>query len=228
MAEPSRFDKDDILAQIGALAKLAASANDPSLTAKAVAFSDAGVQELFFSKLAQGHNFVGQRAFPGSEPSVIQVLFEFVASPEKIALFPPSFMAVVSLPERSVLRTADPALAPYIGGIVEAGALPFTVAVPSNAPNVITPGASVIDLRSREAVFFEALPGPHGAEPSGAPPGPIPAPVPPKPPSHSTTLYYSPYDTAVASTSNSGGVADDSTTDWQTDTKTDQMLDRSD
>lgn len=226
MAEPGHFDKDDLLAQIDALARLAAAANDPTLTAKAVAFSDDGVRGIFFKKLTQGHRFIGQRAFPGAEPALIQVLFEFSASPEKIALFPPSFMAVVSLPERAVIRTADPALAPYVGGIIETGALPFTIAVPSNAPNVITPGSSVIDLRSREAVFFEALPTPQGAEPSGSVPGPIP--VPPRPPSHSTTLFYSPYDTAVASTSNSGGVADDSTADWQTDTQTDQMLDRTD
>lgn len=227
------YDKGEILAQIEALSKLAAGSNDPALTAKALAFADPRVQEIFFSKLAAGHRFVSQRAFPDGGPGMISVFFEFFPAPDKIAIVGPSFLAAVSLTERKVVRVADPAIPSLSGGAHEAGALPFTIAVPSNAPQVVTTETDVIDLRNREAFFFEALPQPQGGapEPQAVIPGPGPVPVPnppPRNPSYSTTVYSSPYDTAIASSSTSGGVADDSTTDWRTDASNDLMMDRSD
>jgi hypothetical protein len=233
MRKLSKKKRAEIETQIEEVVRLGAATRDPTLAARAVALSNARVRRLFLKKLAQGHRFAAQRVWPADAPGVWQVFFELHAAREGVYLLSPSFLARVSVAKRRVLAVVDPCPVPATGlGPVTGGALPFTIAVPSNAPQVVTPESSIIDLRSREAVFFETLPGPVASEGAIPIPGPVPRPPmprpPPPPPSTSTTLYHSPYDTAIASASTSDGVADDSTTDWRTDAQTDATMDRSD
>src|ERR1700682_4089372 len=133
MATESQIDKE-FGQQLKQLRDFAAQSADPCITAQMIALSDAKVSALFLSKLKEGNSYNG--AFCGRVEIAEQrsVIFDFDCPSGRLCLVKPSFLVVVQIVEKQVLQIIDP----YIPS-ERSGLLPFTLSIPSNAPNVMTP-----------------------------------------------------------------------------------------
>lgn len=156
-------------AEVEKLRKVAEHSTDHCIVAKLIAISDENVRELLLSKLDQGDRFAGVSCVQGPGiPEQRGVLFRLDCPPGTICLVAPSFLAVINLLTKKVDHIIDP-YHPAEGGVTHipaplTGALPFTLAVPSGAQNVVTPSDELAKQRARETAFLEN----KGVQPSPA------------------------------------------------------------
>ncbi len=152
MAGPSGV-RESLKAEIDKIRHNAATSIDPCVVSQAIAISDSRVQELVISKSEEGNIFKGMHC-RGSG-----VIFNFDPPEGKISLISPSFMAVVNLHEGRVTQILDPFISDPTSAAVQplTGSLPFSLSIPSNAPNVLIPETALASASAREGTFMGSL-----------------------------------------------------------------------
>jgi hypothetical protein len=189
------------------LRNVAASSTDTCITAMVITLTDKKTRELFLSKLKEGLMYSGVNCLGGvSIPENVRIVYLFDPPPGVFYFIRPSFLVIVNMIEKRVVQIVDPYVPDsQIARGFQTSAMPFTLAVPSAAPNVVVTDEQMASHHSREREFFGAL-GELQALTGHCPQG---------------TSHRSPY----ASSSVSGGVKDDSQVDYTTDFVVDQVPD---
>jgi hypothetical protein len=197
---------------------------DSCLSAKSIALSDDAVRELLIRKLEEGNVFVGLRCTDGSTiPEQRGVLVGLACPSGTICLVDPSFLVMVVISERRVIRIVDPYDPETAGNVslplTPAGALPLSLAVPSGAHAVIVSQSSLLPLQARERAFLVDRGLTQGSSPQMSTTSPF------------STQYMTPTTTTdptvYATTTNSGNppLADDSQQDASLDSHQDTQMD---
>ena len=145
--------KRAIAEEVAKLREVAATSVDASLVAQAIAVSDERVQELLASRISEGQMFKGMRA--SSMQEGLQLISQFQAKGQSQVA--PGFSVIVNVSESRVLRLLDPSLSQTHHVEPREGAVPFTLAVPSNALNVFTSTSQVEAAKRREEAYFTDL-----------------------------------------------------------------------
>lgn len=179
---PKKLFEKEFDAELLALKELAAMLPDRYLSAQVVALSDSNVKKLFLAKLEKGQRYRGAILIAEQNSNEQRLVFDFDPAPESVWLISKGFLVIINPTSRRVNQIVDP----FILGsstwrsAVESGQsqlpgglLPFTLFVPSNAPNVTVSHEALRNFKAKEEEFIVRL---------GGVPVPGPGPKPPPPP----------------------------------------------
>jgi hypothetical protein len=152
--------KEEFQAQLAKLTTIAAKSTSPGVTSKWIAASDEKVKALVFKKFDQGDTLAGVTFFQYPRRGEFAVVFDFESAANPVNLVQDSFLVAVDLVNQKVVDIVDPYLneeANYSAipsTAATRGTVPFTMRIPSNAPNVVVSGEAGAAYRAAERQFF--------------------------------------------------------------------------
>jgi len=100
--------EEQLANEVATLRNLAVKSSDPLIVAKAIAASDAGVQQLIIARLGAGERLVEVFALQGAAAHELQVFFRFVPAKEVPHLVDVGVLAFVDSVKGDVIGTLDP------------------------------------------------------------------------------------------------------------------------
>jgi hypothetical protein len=139
--------------EVATLRDLAVKSSDPLLVAKAVAASDAGVQQLILARLGAGERLVEVFALQDATQPDLQIFFRFVPATEIAHLVDTGVLVFVDTVKGEVIGTVDPfTLQPErrVGR-------PFVAVAALNASALAASDQAMKPLVDREQAFFRSL-----------------------------------------------------------------------
>lgn len=146
-------DIDDLAARFN---EASIGAIDFGINAKAITLRDEKVRDKILSFLDEGYKLVDVVPRSGYGSSLMNFKIAFIFKSESgdssIEIEKKGFIVTVEIPTRAVKKISD------ITSYEQVSDTPFSLAIPSNSPNVITPtDDEILGRRDRERDFLERL-----------------------------------------------------------------------